>query len=171
MCIRDSVYTTADFRYLCLSAHYRSDLKFTWESLDAAAAALGRLREFAHEWGEAAAEVNAEAVGAFSEAIFADLNTPRALAAVWELSKRDLPNAVKKAALLHFDRVLGLGLGEWQPDAVEAPAEVAELARRREAARAARDWEEADRLREAIREHGFELEDTPAGAKLRVIRK
>ena len=167
----DRGYTPADFRYLCLSAHYRSDLKFTWESLDAAAAALGRLREFGHEWGEAAAEVNAEAVDAFSEAIFADLNTPRALAAVWELSKRDLPNAVKKAALLHFDRVLGLGLGEWQPDAVEAPAEVAELARRREAARAARDWEEADRLREAIRAHGFELEDTPAGAKLRVIRK
>ena len=167
----DRGYTPADFRYLCLSAHYRSDLKFTWESLDAAAAALGRLREFGHEWGEAAAEVNAEAVDAFSEAIFADLNTPRALAAVWELSKRDLPNAVKKAALLHFDRVLGLGLGEWRPDAVEAPAEVAELARRREAARAARDWEEADRLREAIRAHGFELEDTPAGAKLRVIRK
>ena len=54
--LTDRGYAPADFRYLCLSAHYRSDLKFTWESLDAAAAALGRLRGFAEKWqGEAAA--------------------------------------------------------------------------------------------------------------------
>ena len=166
--LTDRGYAPADFRYLCLSAHYRSDLKFTWESLDAAAAALGRLRGFAEKWqGEAAPDAESEA--AFSAAIFADLNTPQALAAVWDMSKRDLPDAVKKASLLRFDSVLGLGLGE---SAAEIPKKALELAARREKARADGDWEKADRIRgEILRKWGCEIEDTPDGAKLRMIRR
>jgi len=155
------------YRYLCLSAHYRSDLKFSWESLEAAAAALTRLRGFAHSWGESGdAAPDAATLDAFSGALCADLNTPRALAALWAMSKSGLPAPVKKATLRRLDRVLALGLGEWQPDAPDVPDAVAELAQRRDLAREKRDWREADRLRDAIRERGFDIEDTPAGGKI-----
>ncbi|MGR3914487.1 MAG: cysteine--tRNA ligase [Gammaproteobacteria bacterium] len=167
--LRARGYEAMSYRYLCLTAHYRSDLKFSWESLDAAAVALARLREFAHSWGPGGADdaedaADAPTLQAFSGAMCADLNTPRALAELWAMTKRTLPAPVKKATLQCMDRVLGLGLGRWRPP--DAPDAVAELARLRDAAREKRDWREADRLRDAIREHGFDIEDTPAGGKI-----
>jgi cysteinyl-tRNA synthetase len=158
------------WRFFCLGAHYRAKLNFTWDALDGAATALNRLRALAHEWGQgaAAAEPDAAYVEQFTACINDDLNTPRALALAWELARAGLPPAVKRATLLVFDRVLGLGLAEWQPPAAaDVPAEVAVLVEQRQAARLARRWADADALREQIRAAGYEVEDTAQGPKLK----
>ena len=154
-------YDPLAYRYLCLTAHYRSDLKFTWTSLDGAVTALERLRAMMHSWGEPdrADVADADTVAAFSEEIGRDLNTARALAVLWGMAKSDLPAPVKKATLLHLDGVLGLELGAWRPSALEIPDEVASLAHRRAEARKNQDWLEADRLRDAIHALGFEIDD------------
>ena len=159
-------YDPLSYRYLCLTAHYRSDLKFTWESLDGAVTALERLRTLAHTWGEPG-RADAATVTAFSEEIYRDLNTARALAIVWGMAKSDLAPGVKKATLLHFDQVLGLRLGQWQPTVVTIPDEVRVLVQRRAEARTNQDWDEADRLRDAIHAHGFEIDDSDGGSEVR----
>jgi len=160
----DRGYDPLAYRYLCLTAHYRSDLKFSWESLDGAAAALQRLRAAVDSWGEAGV-ADAAAVEEFRAEIARDLNTPRALAVAWATVKSDLPAPVKKATLLRLDAALGLDIAR-APAAAEIPAAVAALAERRSQARARRDWAEADRLRDAIESHGFTVEDGPAGSAL-----
>ena len=162
-------YDPLCYRYLCLTAHYRSDLKFTWESLDGAVTAFERLRALAHAWGEPAPadEADAATVAAFSGEICRDLNTARGLAVVWGMAKSGLPPGVKKATLLHLDKVLGLQIGEWQPAAVEIPEEVAVLVSQRAEARKNHDWPQADRLRAAIHAHGFEIHDSATGSEIR----
>jgi len=160
------------WRFFCLGAHYRAKLNFTWDALDGAATALNRLRAQAHEWGQGAEPASPDSgfVERFTADINDDLNTPRALALVWELARADLPAAVKRATVLEFDRVLGLGLAEWQPAAVEVPAEVSALVEQRQAARAAKRWAEADALREQIRALGYEVEDSASGAHVKPVR-
>ena len=162
-------YDPLAYRYLCLTAHYRSDLKFTWASLDSAAAALQRLRALGHAWG-AAGQADDRAVAAFTTEIRRDLNTARGLAVLWKMAKSDLPPDTKKATLLDFDRVLGLDLGGWRPAEVEIPDQVLALTRRRDHARQNRHWDEADRLRDQIHALGFEIDDAATGSQLRRLR-
>ncbi|MCW3478431.1 cysteine--tRNA ligase [Neisseriaceae bacterium JH1-16] len=157
------------YRYLCLTAHYRRQLNFSWEALDAAQTALTRLREAYWRW-PAGGEADADTVERFTAEVNQDLNLPRALAVVWALVKSELPDAVKKATLDSFELVLGLGLASWQPTAAEPiPSEVQSLAEQRQAARAARQWAEADALRAQIVALGFEVEDTADGVRLNPV--
>lgn len=154
------------YRFFCLSAHYRSRLNFNWESLEGAATALNRLRHAAHEWG-APGQLDEGFLERFVEHINDDLNMPRALAVVWDLVKSELPPATKKATLLQYDRVLGLGLAEWKPVEDVIPEPVLVLAHQRQEARAAKRWADADALRKQVGELGYEIEDTPQGPRVR----
>ncbi len=159
-------YDPLAYRYLCLTAHYRSNLNFTWEALDAAAVALDRLRQTVHRWGlpsqpdEAVSE-------RFRAHVNDDLNTPRALAAVWDLARSDVEEGRKKATVLALDEVLGLRLAQWEPPRTEVPREVERLVSARETARGEKRWEDADALRDEVRALGFEIEDTPNGPRVR----
>ncbi len=92
---------------------------------------------------------------------------PRALAVAWEVLRGDLPGPVKRATLLAFDAVFGLGLAQWVPVLDVIPPEVQALADARAAARLAKDWAEADRQRAALAALGWEMEDQAGGYKLR----
>lgn len=162
----DRGYDPLAYRYLCLTAHYRSDLNFTWESLDSAVVALGRLRNACHSWGEPV-EPDREYLARFTAHVNDDLNSSRALAVVWELTRSDLADAVKKATLLRCDAVLGLGLADWQPPAEEVPAEIQSMLEQRQQARSEKRWADADALRDAIATAGYEIEDTPQGPRAR----
>jgi cysteinyl-tRNA synthetase len=151
------------YRYFCLTAHYRTQMSFSWESLEANATALNRLYEAAHGWGEASGEPHAEFMTRFVNCINDDLNMPRAVAVTWELVKSGLPNFEKKATLLAFDRVLGLNIEAWAPTAIEVPEAVMALAEQRQAARAAKDWGRADELRDEALAAGYVIEDTKDG--------
>lgn len=162
----DEGYEPLVWRFLCLGAHYRSKLNFTWEGLAGAATALNRLRLAAHGWGEPGL-ADAGYLSRFEEQVNDDLNMPRALALTWDLLKSDLPPGAKKATLLEFDRVLGLGLAAWKPALDTPPDAVTALATQRQQARQERRWQDADALRQEIRAAGFDVEDGPQGPRIR----
>ena len=166
----DRGYDPLAYRYLCLTAHYRSDLSFTWESLDSAVTALGRLRSASHSWGDSG-EPDLAYIEKFRDQINDDLNTPRALAVAWELARSQLPEDVKKATLLGFDQVLGLDLAHWQPETEAIPEAIASLVTAREQARREKRWQDADALRGQIIAAGYTVEDTPAGSRVQRDRR
>jgi cysteinyl-tRNA synthetase len=170
-------FSPADFRYYCLTLHYASPMNFTWEGQAAAARALSRLRgafRRALRGGtsgeDAAAALRAEFRGAISD----DLNMPRALAVAHKAVRSGIGGDVARALAAEWDAVLAIGLlseagaeseaavvGEGEPEGV--PDAVAALARRRDALRAAGDYEGADALRERIRAAGYDVSDQGMG--------
>ena len=164
----DRGYDPLAYRYLCLTGHYRTQLNFTWDALDAAATGLARMRQGFHALpDDPGAQPDAAYVERFADFINDDLNVPRALAIAWEVLRGDLPPAVKRATLAQFDRVFGLRLAEWSPPEQPVPDAIKALADGRAAARKAKNWAEADRLRGELRAAGWEMEDRPDGYALR----
>jgi cysteinyl-tRNA synthetase len=163
----DKGYDPLAYRFFCLSANYRAKLNFNWEGLDGAAKALDRLRAAVYDLG-APGKVDEQMLDRFCSHINDDLNLPRAVALTWDLLKTDLPAPVKKATILAFDQVFGLKLAEWQPkEDEEIPAEFLALLDARKQARAEKRWKDADAIRDQISTAGFEVIDTPQGAKLK----
>lgn len=162
----DHEYDPLAYRYLCLTAHYRSQLSFSWESLDSAGTALNKLRSTSFEWGKPGI-TDDYFLHRFTQCINEDLNTPKALALTWELAKSDLSPSSKKATLLHFDEVFGLQLSEWSPDSAEIPHKVSALVQERETARSEKRWQDADELRDQVHDLGFEIEDTSSGPEVK----
>jgi cysteinyl-tRNA synthetase len=161
-------YDPLDFRYLCLTGHYRSQLNFTWDALDAARTGLARMRTGFHALpAEAQARADEGFVERFTAFVNDDLNVPRALALAWEVLRGDLPDPVKRATLARFDDVFGLRLADWRPAVEEAPADIRALAEARAEARRAKNWPEADRLRAQLHAVGWEMEDRSDGYALK----
>jgi len=162
-------YDPLAFRYLCLTAHYRTQMSFTWDALAGAATALDRMRVAFH-----ALPVDAKAlpdpgfVDRITDELNNDLNVPRALAIAWHLLRGDTvdPRGAR-ATLAKFDDVLGLGLAEWRPHVDEAPEQIRALAESRAEARKNRHWAEADRLRAELAASGWVMEDRPDGYLLK----
>jgi len=153
-----------------ISGHYHQPLEFSDRALTEADARVKGIRNFVLELPESDDREPDPAVTAwrseFLDALADDFNTPRALAILSELitegNRHELPGA--RAALEEMLPLLGL-------ESLLAPAETADpeaerLLAEREEARAARDFELADRLRDELAERGFEARDTPGGARL-----
>jgi cysteinyl-tRNA synthetase len=155
------------YRYLCLTAHYRSQLNFTWEALDAASTGLDRMRVGFHALPRADAAPDATLLERFADEVNDDLNLPRALALAWETLRGDLAPAVRRATLERFDDVFGLGLAAWAPKEEVVPDDVRALADARLAARTGKRWAEADRLRAELHARGWEMEDRSGGYALK----
>jgi cysteinyl-tRNA synthetase len=103
----------------------------------------------------------------FNKKMASDLNTPQAIASVRAmLNDTDLSARDRLHLMLDFDEVLGLGVESWLTISLEVPQQVVELADRRDAARASKSWDEADKLREEIAALGFVVEDSPEGRKI-----
>lgn len=166
--IIEKAFDPIALRYLFLTAHYRDKLNFTWESLTGAQNALNNLREIIRDWDEP--EIGcAEFEQKFMEALDNDLNTPQALAVLWELVKSDYPSSAKAKSILEMDKVLGLKLDEYLGKKVEVPEEVQKLVNQREEARKSGDFKKSDELRKEIKKLGFEIEDTTSGSRIRQV--
>jgi cysteinyl-tRNA synthetase len=164
----DQGYDPLAFRYLCLTGHYRGQLNFTWDALDAAAVALERMRNGVFALRDAGgATPDAALTERFGNEINDDLNLPRALAVAWETLRGDLAPDAKRATLLAFDAVLGLRLAQWAPKQEAAPDAVTALAEARLAARRTKNWVDADRLRTELHAAGWEMEDRADGYALK----
>ncbi len=163
----DRGYDPLAFRYLCLTGHYRSQLNFTWDALDAAATGLSRMRSGFHALPGEPVAADEGLVARFTAQVNDDLNLPRALAVAWETLRGDLPGPVKRATLARFDQVFGLGLEAWRPKEEAVPDDIEALARERLAARKAKNWAEADRLRALLRDQGWDMEDRADGYALK----
>ncbi|MFA6429521.1 MAG: cysteine--tRNA ligase [Patescibacteria group bacterium] len=150
-------------RYFYLTAHYRSKLNFTWEALEGAQNALKKLRNACRLLPAAK---TGEVVQEFVLALEADLNTPQALAVVWEVLKGTASDEEKTQAIVAMDEVLGLGLVDvLGVPLVEpvAPEEVRVLAEERREARATKNWKRSDELRAQIEARGWEVLDESEG--------
>jgi cysteinyl-tRNA synthetase len=95
-----------------------------------------------------------------------DLNTPKALALVWDMLKSPIANGAKKASLRWLDAVLGLSLDAWSPTLTVVPEAIQNLLALREQARQEQRWQQADALRAQIESAGFQIEDRPDGARI-----
>ena len=149
------------------TGHYRQPLAFSPDRLEAAANSVRRIREAGRRLksGESPAELRPHR-DAFFDALRDDFNTARALAALYEWvgEANKLPEGAGDGDLREMLGILGL---ERLLEADEgAPPEAQALAGRRTAARAAKDWAEADRLRNELRELGWEVRDGPQGPEL-----
>jgi len=179
-------YSPQAIRYLLLSVHYRKQLNFTTDGLHQADASIRRLEDFVTRMKEKADDSNASPAFAvevekartdFREALDDDLNISAALAAVFEFvrstyQKSDqnaLSGGDARAAMEYIrevDSVIGVMKGE--PEIVDE--EIAKRIQDRQAARARRDFAEADRIRDWLMSCGIQLEDTREGVRWKRIR-
>jgi len=158
------------FRYFILGAHYKTPQNFTWEALQASQNALDNLIHAVVELPKPG-KIDEASKEKFLAIVNNDLDTPNALAYLFEVLKdEDTKPAAKAATLKFFDSVLGLGLGHYIGNPVIVPAEVQALADERIEARKAKNWKESDRLRDAIAQLGFIVEDGAGGQKIREER-
>jgi len=153
-----------DYRYLLLNTHYRKELNFTWDALQAAQNAYKKLKKEFLSWDKNSGEILPDWEEKFHQAIYDDLNMPQALAVIWDLIKSKEKEANKRESILHFDSVLGLGLDKLNPEAI--PNEIKELAEQRLQARREKEYEKADSFRKEIEVLGWEIEDSADGYDL-----
>ncbi len=164
-----------DYRFFCLGTHYRNPLMFSWEALEGAKSARRRLVEKVLELKKDGAVVLSTLseggqgyLAAFAAAVGDDMNTPKALALVWDvLRDEELSGSEKYTVLLRFDSVLGFNLDLVVEEKI--PAVVVKLAQERLAVRVGKEWKKSDELRDKIKDLGYIVGDTKDGFELKKI--
>jgi cysteinyl-tRNA synthetase len=181
-------YAPKAVRYLLLSTHYKQQLNFTFDGLEAAKSAVDRLINFVYRLmdadgrgcGEKIGTLTSEMQKRFEEATDDDLNISVALAALFdfvrEVNKLMDDNTLSKGEaeevyrlMMKFDSVLVV-IGEIKRKE-KLPKEAEELIRKREEARKVGDWQVADKIREQLRSIGIIIEDTPQGVKWKIEKR
>lgn len=156
------------YRFWLLMANYRTRVNFVWEALEGAETALKRLYGLYLELGDEMGEIHKEYQNKFKEYLEDDLDTPRALSLLWDVIKdENMSNGDKKATILDFDKVLGLGFENLKHEII--PAKILKLAKEREATRKNKDFKKSDEIRKEINSLGYEVKDTPEEQKISKI--
>lgn len=172
------------FRLLLLTAHYRSELNFTWQNVQGSQTSYMKLlklmSQFKNEQDRTVlsedklAKID-EYHGRFFAVLEDDLKTPEALSVLWEVTKGNIPGQDKYDLLIEFDTVLGLQLNkaeiilkemQLKGESSEVPAEIQRILDTRQKARGEKNWAEADRLRDELATLGWRVLDRAEGQKL-----
>ena len=191
--LEEKGYAPVVYRFFCLQSHYRKSLVFTWENLDNAAGTYKKLIAKIAALKPSDEAVDEAAVAAlrekFNKALGNDLNTSLGITALYDVLKYQTNDATKLFVLDDFDKVLSLDLlkkAAEQRKLLEAEkaktgaynvvsefgeenAEVAALIQARYEAKKAKNFAEADRIRDELKAQGIELTDIPGGAKWKRI--
>lgn len=171
------------YRYFALAAHYRTLLNFSWEALLGAETALRKLHTIFNEWENIVPTENTNMKEKFVASVNDDLNTPQALAILWDTAKDDsLAPEEKKWLFLDFNRVLGLGFSWNQEErrplllkkeesiaTDELPTSVQNFLKERASARALEDWTRSDELRNELFNLGYKVVDEEGGQKVHKV--
>ncbi|MCR4276658.1 MAG: cysteine--tRNA ligase [Candidatus Roizmanbacteria bacterium] len=153
-------------RLLFLQSHYRQPLNFTWQSARASQEAFNRLKEIvsglknSNSSNKKLAKLLNKSIAfqqQFKDAIQNDLQTPQAVAVMWDMIKSDISNEEKYFLLMDFDKIFGLKLIDITEEKIDKNIII--LAERRLEARKKRDFDASDRLRIKIEKAGFKIED------------
>jgi len=157
--------TPLAYRFFLLQTHYRKQLNFSWEALEAAQNGLENLQNKVLKLKEKNIKTKKQKniKKEFIEKINNDLDMPGALALIFDTLKNE---EIDYETVLQFDKVLGLELDKIQEKNIEIPKEVQSLLNQRKIAREEKKWSESDRLRDEIEALGFTVEDTSEGQKI-----
>ena len=190
--LEEKGYDPLVYRFFCLQGHYRKNLVFTWENLDNAVAPFNKLvskiAAVASE-GEVDETALSELKAKFSKAMDNDLNTSMGVTVLYDVLKANTSGATKLAAIEAIDSVLGLKLIEKAKakkaeqakakasgtefriisESGEADAEVEAKIKARAEAKKAKNFAEADRLRDQLKAAGIEVTDIAGGASWKRI--
>ena len=151
-------YAPLEYRYFCLTTHYRKPLEFSLDKLGAAQNSYRRLKNIISELDNGDdKKLNESYLNEFKEAINDDMNMPEALQVLWKML-RDGNAEGKLKTIEEMDEVFGLDL--LKEDKIDIPEEIKELAEKREKARREKDFGKADEFREKINKEGYVIEDT-----------
>ncbi|MDD4319201.1 MAG: cysteine--tRNA ligase [Candidatus Peribacteraceae bacterium] len=162
-----------DLRYYFLSVHYRTNLKFTWRGMEDARKARLKIVEW---MTEVEGQERQEGFGGtyaekFAEAMDGDLNTPAALAVLFDAMKETRSNpsldADQQADVLHLIYIAGRTFGCFESSAENIPADILALAGQRDEARARKDFAASDRIRDELQSRGYEVRDSKEGTKVK----
>ena len=160
-------------RLLFLQSHYRQSLNFTWQSARASQEAFNRLKEIASNLksDKILSSVKSSKAIAFQQqfrdALEDDLQTPQAVAVMWDMLKSDIINEEKYFLLMDFDKVFGLNLSNITEEKIDA--NIITLAEKRLEARKQRNFDASDRLRIKIEKAGFKIEDVGSSYKIKKV--
>ncbi len=160
----DANYNPAAYRYLLLTTHYRKEIDFSYEALDAAQTALKKLSRYMYESAKVKENIidatkfriNTPWYEKFLEAVYDDVNTSRGIAVIWEMINEKADHTY--STILKMNKVLGLDLS-YSEEVVNYTPEALELIEKRKIARSEKDWATSDALREEINALGFEVID------------
>ena len=179
--LEEKGYDPMVYRLFCLQSHYRRNLVFSWENLDNAKIAyeklIGKIAGLQDDGVVDEAAFN-DLKERFTNALNADLNTSLAVTAVYDVLKAKTNDGTKLAALKDFDRVMCLNLlqaaqslRQKQKTEEEASAdpEIDALVLARTEAKKAKNFAEADAIRDELKARGIEIIDTPQGTKWRKV--
>ena len=155
-------YPAMVIRFFVVSSYYRRPVDFSKQALDDAKNSYERLKRLINEIRDDH-KTNKKYLEKFEKEMNNDLNTPKALAVLWELLRDKNANG-KIRAIKKMDEVFGLELLQFEK--VKIPAEIKKLAGKREKLRKEKKWKEADELRKEIESKGWKIEDTGKGFKL-----
>ncbi|MBQ0101952.1 MAG: cysteine--tRNA ligase [Firmicutes bacterium] len=165
--LKEKGYDPLAYRFFCLLSHYRKPLVFSYDALDNASTAYLKLRQKCSALtndGEVDKEVFDKYRAVFADAVSNDVNTSLAITAVYDVLKAETNDATKLALINDFDRVLALDLTKPLPvKEDEGDPEILEQIALRAAAKKAKNYAEADRIRNELAAKGITLIDTPQG--------
>ena len=172
--LEEKGYDPLVYRFFCLQSHYRKSLIFSWENLDNARIAYDKLVARIAALSDDPAPVDEEAAAKykaeFIEAVGNDMNTSLGITALYDVLKADINDATKRALIGSFDQVLGLSLlekaaalREKASAPVEGTEEIEALIAKRLEAKKAKDWAQADAIRDQLKAMGVEIKDSKEG--------
>lgn len=191
--LEEKGYDPLAYRFFCLQSHYRKSLVFTWENLDNAQIAynklIAKIAALKPEDGEVDLDAYAALKARFTAAMDNDINTSLGITALYDVLKAKTNDATRLYAIADFDKVLSLNLIEKASvkreelkkqaasgnvfsviaeDGIVLPEVEAQIILRRDAKKA-KNFAEADRIRDELKAQGIEITDIPNGAKYRKI--
>jgi len=158
-------FNTLEFRYLCLTTHYRKPLNFSIEKLKTAQKSYERLKNIISNISDKG--INKKYLQEFKSAMNDDLNTPKALQILWKLLKDKKANG-KIETIKEMDLIFGLDLLKEEKEKI--PPNVIKLISERNVARKKKNWEEADRIRAKIKKLGYSVNDSEKGSIAKKIK-
>ena len=172
--LEEKGYNPLSYRFMCLQSHYRSQLVFSYDSLETAQSAYLKLKskvKSLNKDGELNMELINKYDSLFKDAISDDLNTSNALTILFDLLKDDSINSSSKLYLVEkFDSVFSLDLVEHKKEIdSELLSKINELIDKRNAAKKDKDYGLADSIRDELKEMGVIIKDTREGTTFEII--
>ena len=170
--IIDKGYDPLAFKMMCFTSHYRNKLNFTWEALESSQNALNKLREGYRKHLEGNGNIDDKEIeeykNKFLEVINDDLNMPVAMSVIWDVVKNPVKSTKLSDLLLEFDKVLGVKIDKSE-EKIELPQEIEEMLENRKKARQEKNWELSDKIRDELKEKGYNVKDTKDGMQVEKI--